>query len=58
MLKAKVAYAEGRKLVDGAFTDLLGQTIDFANTADNLRIAKLFLEAFMGFYKLEKGDDR
>ncbi len=56
MLKAKVAYAEGRKLVDGAFVDLLGQTIDFVRGADDLRIAKLFMESFLGFYKLEKGD--
>ncbi|BCX88941.1 CRISPR-associated protein Csm2 [Methylomarinovum tepidoasis] len=56
MLKAKAAYAQGRKLVDGRFVDLLDQTIDFVRTADDLRIAKLFLEAFLGFYKLEKGD--
>ena len=56
MLKAKAAYAEGRKLVDGAFVDLVEQTIDSVKTADDLRIAKLFFEAFLGFYKLEKGD--
>lgn len=56
MIKAKAAYAEGRKLVDGAFVDLLDQTIDFIRSAEDLRIAKLFFEAFMGFYKLEKGD--
>ena len=56
MIKAKVAYAKGRKLVDGAYVDLLGQTIDFIKSPEDMRIAKLFLEAFMGFYKLEKGD--
>jgi CRISPR-associated protein Csm2 len=56
MLKAKSAYAEGRKLVDGAFVDLMEQTIDFVRTADDLRVGKLFFEAFLGFYKLEKGD--
>lgn len=56
MLKAKAAYAEGRKLVDGAFVDLIEQTIDFITNADDLRVAKLFFEAFMGYYKLEKGD--
>ena len=56
MLKAKAAYAEGRKLVDGAFVDLLEQTINQIDSADTLRTAKLFFEAFMGFYKLEKGD--
>lgn len=56
MLKAKVAYAEGRKLVDHAFVDLMEQTIDFIKSADDLSVAKLFFEAFLGFYKLEKGD--
>ena len=56
MLKAKAAYAEGRKLVDGAFVDLLDQMIDAIQNVDDLRTAKLFFEAFIGFYKLEKGD--
>ena len=56
MIKAKAAYAKGRKLVDGAYVDLIGQTIDFIKSPEDMRIAKLFLEAFMGFYKLEKGD--
>jgi len=56
MLKAKAAYAEGRKLVDGAFVDFLEQTINQIDSAETLRTAKLFFEAFMGFYKLEKGD--
>lgn len=56
MLKAKAAYAQGRKLVDPAFVELVEQTIDSVKNADDLRVAKLFLEAFMGFYKLEKGD--
>ncbi|HIE54506.1 MAG TPA: type III-A CRISPR-associated protein Csm2, partial [Chromatiaceae bacterium] len=54
--KAKAAYAKGRKLVDGAFLDLLDQTADSIKTVEDLRIAKLFFEAFMGFYKLKKGD--
>ncbi len=57
MLKAKAAYAQGRKLVDGAFVDLLNQTIDFVGNADDLKVAKLFLEAFVGFYKLERPKD-
>ncbi len=56
MLKAKAAYAEGRKLVDGAFVELMEQTINWVKSADDLRVAKLFFEAFLGFYKLEKGD--
>ncbi|GAB4362752.1 MAG: type III-A CRISPR-associated protein Csm2 [Methylohalobius crimeensis] len=57
MLKAKAAYAEGRKLVDGAFVDMLGQMIDFVQTVNDLRVAKLFFEAFQGFYKLERPKD-
>lgn len=56
MLKAKAAYAEGRKLVDGAFVDLLEQTINQIDGVESLHTAKLFFEAFLGFYKLERGD--
>ncbi len=54
MLNAKAAYAEGRKLVDGAFVDLIAHCVGQVNDADDMRIFKLFFEAFMGFYKLEK----
>ena len=57
MMKAKVAYAKGRKLVDNNFEKLFGQIIDHAATsAESLGQAKLFFEAFMGFYKQAKGD--
>jgi len=56
MLKAKVAYAKGRKLVDSVFVELLEQIIDSINNFGDLRTAKLFFEAFLGFYKVEKGD--
>lgn len=56
MLKAKAAYAKGRKLVDGAFLDMVEQTIDYIDSKERLDTAKLFFEAFIGFYKLEKGD--
>ena len=57
MIKAKVAYARGRKLVDSNFEKLLGQIVDHAATsAESLGQAKLFFEAFMGFYKQAKGD--
>ncbi len=54
MLNAKAAYALGRKLVDQNFVDLLkhclvqlkpGQPAVFDNFC-------LFMEAFMGFYKM------
>lgn len=54
MLKAKVAYAEGRKHIDDKFSAVFNQCIDQANNAETLRDAKLFMEAVMGFCKLEE----
>ncbi len=55
MLNAKVAYANGRKLVDKNFVDLmrhcLGQLTEDKKTFET---CKLFFEAFMGFYKMHK----
>lgn len=52
MLKAKVAYAKGRDKVDANFERLLRQVIDQARDAQTLKQAKLFMEAFMAFYKV------
>lgn len=54
MLNAKAAYAEGRKLVDRTFVNLLQQTLAEVKDAETLTICKLFWEAFMGFYKQER----
>lgn len=54
MLNAKAAYAEGRKLVDRTFVDLLQQTLAQVTDAETLTACKLFWEAFMGFYKQER----
>lgn len=54
MLNAKVAYAEGRKLVDRNFVNLLNEGLTQVNTAETLHTFKLFMEAFMGFYKQER----
>jgi CRISPR-associated protein Csm2 len=55
MLNAKIAYANGRKLVDDNFLKLmrhcLGQLTEDKKTFET---CKLFLEAFMGFYKVYK----
>jgi CRISPR-associated protein Csm2 len=55
MLNAKVAYANGRKLVDDNFVKLmrhcLGQLTD---DKKSFATCKLFFEAFMGFYKMHK----
>lgn len=51
MLNAKAAYAEGRDLVDGNFVKLLDHCLRAITDARSLAIAKLFFEAFLGFYK-------
>lgn len=56
MLNAKVAYAEGRKLVDRTFVDLMHHTLNEVTNAESLTICKHFWEAFMGFYKQERQD--
>jgi CRISPR-associated protein Csm2 len=54
MLNAKVAYAEGRKLVDHNFVNLLNDGLKQVICAETLHTFKLFMEAFMGFYKQER----
>ena len=54
MLKAKVAYAEGRKHVDKSFSEVFNRCIDQINNVETLRDAKLFMEAVMGFCKLQE----
>ena len=56
MLNAKAAYAEGRKLVDSTFVELLSHTLKEVNSAETLTTCKLFWEAFLGFYKQERQD--
>lgn len=55
MLNAKVVYAEGRKHVDGNFVALFRHLIGQVTDPRTLDQAKLFMEAFMGFYKAYKG---
>ena len=57
MINAKAAYAEGRKLVDRTFVNLLHHTLGEVKDAGTLTTCKLFWEAFMGFYKQERGDN-
>jgi CRISPR-associated protein Csm2 len=54
MLKAKVAYAEGRKHINADFSEIFNQCIDEVKSAETLRDAKLFMEAVMGYCKLEE----
>lgn len=52
MLKAKVAYAKARGHVDANFELLLRQVVDQSTGPGTLRQAKLFMEAFMAYYKV------
>lgn len=56
MLNAKAAYAQGRKLVDAVFVNLLRDTLAEVKDAETMANCKRFWEAFMGFYKLERQD--
>jgi len=55
MLHAKVVYAKGRQHVDENFEKLFRHLLDQINDHRTLEQAKLFFEAFMGFYKAFKG---
>jgi len=52
MLNAKVAYARGRSLVSAKFSELFSHCIRQINDKESLNNCKLFLEAFLGFYKV------
>jgi CRISPR-associated protein Csm2 len=54
MLCAKVTYAKGRDHVSDGFEKLFSHVIRAINNPDTLKQAKLFIEAFMGFYKAEE----
>lgn len=57
MMNAKAAYAKGRDLVDESFVALLRTCLkNGAKSPRALRHCRLFLEAFMGFYKLHGQD--
>ena len=54
MLCAKVTYAKGRDHVSAGFETLFSHVIRAVNSPETLKQAKLFIEAFMGFYKAEE----
>jgi len=54
MLNAKVAYAQGRKLVDGQFSSLMRDCLRKVEDVSSFNNFKLFFEAFLGFYKVYK----
>ena len=51
MLKAKVAYAKGRKHVDDNFKVFFDKLIEEIKSPTSLKHAKLFFEAVLGFRK-------
>lgn len=57
MLNAKAAYAKGRKLVDDNYVELLNNGLKQVINPETLHTFKLFMEAFMGFYKQERPKD-
>lgn len=54
MMNAKVAYARGRDHVDECFEQMFSHLIRQVSDAESLKHAKLFMEAFMGFYKAQE----
>lgn len=54
MMKAKVAYARARGHVDECFEQLFAHLVSQIDGIDSLKNAKLFMEAFMGFYKAQE----
>ncbi len=56
MMKAKIAYSLGREYIDENFKNMFNTLIDQVNNANTLRQFKLFFEAFMGYYRIEKKD--
>ena len=54
MMNAKVAYAKGRGHVDDSFEAMFSHCVKSIADAETLKHAKLFMEAFMGFYKAQE----
>jgi CRISPR-associated protein Csm2 len=52
MIRAKVAYAKGRGLVDNAYLETLNHCLAQVSNKDTLRNFKLFMEAVTGFLRL------
>jgi len=57
MINAKAAYALGRKLVDDNYVKLISDGLQQVDSLKTLRHFKLFMEAFMGFYKEKRPKD-
>ena len=51
MLRAKAAYARGRGLINDTFLEMFNHIIQQIQNKDQLKNAKLFMEAFLGYKK-------
>jgi CRISPR-associated protein Csm2 len=51
MMRAKVVYAKGREHIDETFDKLFSRCVEKIDTPESLKRCKLFMEAFMGFYR-------
>ena len=51
MMRAKLAYAKGRQLINDAFYDIFSTCIDKVCDIESLKHCKLFFEAYLGFRK-------
>ncbi len=51
MIRAKLAYSQGRSLITKDFNDVFSHLIKEIKDPSSLRNAKLFFEAFLGFTK-------
>lgn len=51
MLRAKAAYAKGRKLINNTFFGMFDRIIQQIQKKEQLKTAKLFMEAFLGYKK-------
>lgn len=54
MLNAKAAYAQGRRHLSPCFVKFLKHCLDQMDTLQSFRHGKLFFEAFMGYFRVEK----
>lgn len=54
MMRAKVAYAKGRKHIDDNFEKIFNHCMSQVNSPETLHKFKLFFEAVMGYYKVVK----
>lgn len=49
LIRSKVAYSKGRKLITAGFADVLSHLVEKINSPKTLKNARLFMEATIGF---------